>query len=93
MMERPAMSDLVAELAERGRSLAPADRARLVEMLLESLREPPISEIEEAWNREIERRVATHERGEVEVVAYIRSPRLARPEQAALFEKEVVEGA
>jgi putative addiction module component (TIGR02574 family) len=61
------MPDLVAELAERGRSLAPDDRARLVEMLLESLHGPPISEIEESWNREIERRVAAHERGEVEV--------------------------
>lgn len=63
------MHDLVAELAERGRSLAPAERSRLVELLLESLREPPLSEIEAAWDREIERRVAAYARGEVETYA------------------------
>jgi putative addiction module component (TIGR02574 family) len=60
------MSDIVAELAERGRSLAPEDRSRLVELLLESLHEPPLSDIETAWDAEIVRRVAAYERGEVE---------------------------
>lgn len=63
------MPDLVAELAERGRSLAPEDRSRLVELLLESLHEPPLSEIKAAWDKEIERRVAAYERGEVETFA------------------------
>jgi putative addiction module component (TIGR02574 family) len=63
------MPDLVAELAERGRSLAPEDRSRLVELLLESLHEPPLSEVETAWNTEIERRLAAYERGEVETFA------------------------
>lgn len=63
------MPDLVAELAERGRSLAPEERSRLVELLLESLHEPPLSEIEAAWEREIESRVAAFERGEVETFA------------------------
>jgi len=63
------MPDLVAELAERGRSLAPEERSRLVELLLESLHEPPLSEIEAAWKREIESRVAAFERGEVETFA------------------------
>ena len=63
------MSDLVAELAERGRSLAPEDRSRLVELLLESLHEAPMAEIEAAWNAEIVRRVAAYERGEVETYA------------------------
>jgi putative addiction module component (TIGR02574 family) len=57
------MPDLVAELADRGRSLAPEDRSRLVELLLESLHEPPLSEIEAAWDAEIVRRVAAYERG------------------------------
>ncbi len=61
------MADLVAELAERGRSLAPEDRARLVDLLLKSLQEPPLTEIEEAWSREIQRRVAAHERGEAKL--------------------------
>ena len=63
------MTDLVAELADRGRSLAPEDRSRLVELLLESLHEPPLSEIEAAWDAEISRRVTAYERGEVETFA------------------------
>ena len=63
------MPDVVAELAERGRALVPEERSRLVELLLESLHEPPVSEIEAAWDKEIERRVAAHERGEVETFA------------------------
>ena len=63
------MSDIVAELAERGRSLAPEDRSRLVELLLESLHEAPMAEIEAAWSAEIVQRVAAYERGEVETYA------------------------
>lgn len=63
------MPDLVAELADRGRSLAHEDRSRLVELLLESLHEPPLSEIEAAWDAEIVRRVEAYKRGEVETFA------------------------
>ena len=63
------MPDLVADLAERGRALVPEERSRLVELLLESLHEPPLSEIEAAWEKEIECRVAAYERGEVETFA------------------------
>ena len=63
------MADIVAELADRGRSLAPDDRSRLVELLLESLHEPPLSDIEAAWAAEIVRRVQAHKRGEVETFA------------------------
>jgi putative addiction module component (TIGR02574 family) len=63
------MADLVAELAEQARSLSLDERSRLVELLLESLREPPLSDVEAAWTREIERRVAAYERGEVETFA------------------------
>ncbi len=61
------MTDIVAELAEQGRSLEPEDRARLVNLLLESLQETPIADIEAAWSREIERRVAAYESSEVDV--------------------------
>jgi putative addiction module component (TIGR02574 family) len=61
------MPDPVLDLAERGRSLAPEERERLVELLLETLVEPAAPEIEEAWDREIERRVAAHKSGEVEM--------------------------
>ena len=63
------MPDVVAELADRGRSLAPEDRSRLVELLLESLHEPPLSDIEAAWDAEIVRRVEAFKRGEVETFA------------------------
>ena len=51
------MADIVAELADRGHALTPEDRSRLVELLLESLHEPPLSAIEAAWDAEIVRRV------------------------------------
>lgn len=60
------MSDVVAELADRGRSLSHEDRSRLVELLLESLHESPLAEIEAAWDAEIGRRVEAYQRGEVE---------------------------
>ena len=60
------MTDLVAELAERSRTLPTEERSRLVELLLETLYEPPLSEIEAAWDTEIRHRVAAYERGEVE---------------------------
>ena len=46
------MPDLVEELAAQGRSLSPEERVRLQEAT------------EEAWNNEIARRVAAHERVE-----------------------------
>lgn len=63
------MADLVSELAARGRSLAPEDRSRLVELLIESLHEPPLPEIEAAWDEEIRQRIAAFERGEVQTFA------------------------
>lgn len=42
---RLAMPDLVAELAEKARTLAPEDRSRLVDLLLESLHESPLAEV------------------------------------------------
>jgi putative addiction module component (TIGR02574 family) len=58
------MTDLVAVLAEQGRSLPPEERVRLLDLLLESLHDDRPADIEAAWNAEIERRVAAHERGE-----------------------------
>ena len=59
------MRDQVAELAERGRNLAPEDRSRLVDMLLESLHEASVAEVEAAWDVEVEHRLAAHDRGEM----------------------------
>lgn len=62
------MSDPVAELVERGRALAPEDRERLVDQLLESLNEPAAGELDPAWEAEIGRRLAEYDSGEVRAV-------------------------
>ena len=62
------MPDLVEELAAQGRSLPPAggdgSEACSGDLLLESLQRTPQEANGEAWNNEIARRVAAHERGE-----------------------------
>jgi putative addiction module component (TIGR02574 family) len=57
----------VEELAAQGRALAPEERVRLLDLLLESLEPNPLPDIELAWAKEIERRVAAHDRGEGEL--------------------------
>ena len=63
------MPDQVSELVKRGRELPPAERERLVDELLESLNEPAASELDAAWNTEIERRLAEFDSGEVQAVS------------------------
>jgi putative addiction module component (TIGR02574 family) len=60
------MSDTLEELERQARSLSAEERARLAEMLLESLQDAPLAEIEAAWDREIEERVAAYDRGELQ---------------------------
>jgi putative addiction module component (TIGR02574 family) len=76
------MTDPVAELVERGRALAPQDRERLVDQLMQSLNEPAARELEASWEAEIERRLAQYDRGEVPAVAadevFAKARRLAR---------------
>lgn len=62
------MPDRVTELAERGKALSREERSRLVDLLLESLHEPAIAEVEAAWEAEIERRLAEYDRGEVKAI-------------------------
>ena len=62
------MPDQVAELVKRGRALAPQDRERLVDQLLESLNEPAAAELHKAWEAEIERRLAEYDRGDVQAI-------------------------
>ena len=59
------MSITLQELERQARSLSPEERARLADLLLESLRDTPIAEIETAWDREIEESVAAYGRGEL----------------------------
>jgi putative addiction module component (TIGR02574 family) len=58
------MSALLAELEQQVCSLLPEERAHLAEVLLESLHDSPLSEIETAWEREIKKRVAAFDSGE-----------------------------
>lgn len=62
------MTDQVAELAERGKSLSPEDQTRPVDVLLVSLQEPATAEAEAAWETEIDRRLDEYERGEVKPI-------------------------
>ena len=58
------MATRFEDLERQAQALSAEERARLAEALLESLR-APLSEIETAWAREIEERVAAFDRGEV----------------------------
>ncbi|MBT9591545.1 MAG: addiction module protein [Thiobacillus sp.] len=58
------MSASLADVEKQARRLTPDERARLAEVLLESIQDNFISEIEAAWQLEIENRVASYERGE-----------------------------
>ena len=62
------MPTLVDELSERAKKLAPEDRARLAEELLQSLEQDPDTEAEAAWDHEIERRVAEVEAGAAKLI-------------------------
>ncbi|MBI2754745.1 MAG: addiction module protein [Betaproteobacteria bacterium] len=76
------MSDMLKELERRARTLTAEERAELAELLLESLRDTPLAEIESAWDREIEERVAAYDRGDVKMYSaedvFAEARRLAR---------------
>jgi putative addiction module component (TIGR02574 family) len=63
-----AMPTPLEELTAQAKTLPPEDRARLVEELLESLAQAPDAEVEAAWDREIERRVAEVEAGTANLI-------------------------
>ncbi len=60
------MSISLEEVEQHACLLSPDDRARLAEVLLESLQNGSLTEIEAAWRIEIENRVAAYDRGEQE---------------------------
>jgi len=63
------MSDQLKELAQRGLALSIEERSRLVDLLIASLKEPSLAEVEDAWNLEIEQRLDEYDQGMVESVA------------------------
>lgn len=76
------MSDVLKELERKAKSLTADERAQLAEFLLESIQEPPVAEIEAAWDREIEERAAAYDRGELQTISaedvFAEARRLAR---------------
>ena len=63
------MADTAADRALRGKQLPRDERERLVDALLESLNELAATELDAAWEAEIERRLAAYDRGEVVAVS------------------------
>ena len=63
------MAASLTEIEQQARALATEERARLEEVILESLQTPPLSDIEAEWAREIEDRVAAFDRGETKTYA------------------------
>ena len=62
------MQNQLTELAELDKALPPDERSRLVDMLLESLHEEPLAEVEAAWDVEVERRLAAYDRGAIRAI-------------------------
>lgn len=76
------MSDALEELERKAKSLSAEERARLAEVLLESLEGESLAEIEAVWEREIEERAAAYDRGELQTISaeevFAEARRLAR---------------
>jgi putative addiction module component (TIGR02574 family) len=62
------MSKVLAELKEKAAQLPEPERAALALSLIESLDGPADEDAEEAWAREIERRIGEIERGEAKLI-------------------------
>lgn len=62
------MSDLVIELSRKAQSLGPEDRARLAQLLLDSIHPAADPSIDEAWDRELLKRIDEIERGVANLV-------------------------
>ena len=61
------MANLIEELSSQARTLPPADRVRLAEELLASVREPD-DEVEAAWDEEIRIRIADIDSGTARLI-------------------------
>lgn len=61
------MTESVKEWEQKARQLSAEERAELAQLILESLREGQIAEVEAAWASEIQQRIAAYDRGEVQL--------------------------
>ena len=60
--------DCHAELAPKGAALAPLERSRLIDLLLVSIQERPLAEVDATWDQEVERRLDSYDRGETQSI-------------------------
>ncbi len=64
------MTKVVHELYEKASELSAEDRAQLASLLIDSLDERRDSGVEEAWAKEIERRMAEYRAGRVRTISW-----------------------
>ncbi len=64
------MSTLTNDVFRKALDLKENDRATLAGLLIESLEEKPIEEIESVWKAEISRRIQELDSGEVETLSW-----------------------
>lgn len=57
------MSDLVIELSQKAQTLRPEERARLAELLLDSIHQSTDQTVEDAWDEELQKRIDEVDRG------------------------------
>ena len=57
------MSDLVIELSQKAQTLRPEERARLAELLLDSIHQTTDQTVEDAWDAELQNRIDEVDRG------------------------------
>jgi putative addiction module component (TIGR02574 family) len=62
------MSSVLSDLKKKASQLSEQERAELALSLIESLDGPSDPDVEQAWRKEIERRVGQVERGEVQLI-------------------------
>ena len=62
------MSIAFEDIKEKAAQLSELERAELALALIESLDGPPDAGVEEAWQIEVERRLAQIDRGEVQLI-------------------------
>jgi putative addiction module component (TIGR02574 family) len=63
------MFDLVAELSQKSQALRPEERARLAELLLDSIHASEDQTTEDAWDEELMRRIDEVDRGVATLVS------------------------
>ncbi len=62
------MTDKTQAIVEQALKLSPTERAEVAEQLIASLDEVPDTDVEQAWQEEIQKRLHQIEHGEVELI-------------------------